>query len=58
MNLDGSIFFGFSNSTKMCVIFQVEKLEDGTPGRYKVTMKNTETGEEVVDEFNTVCAFL
>lgn len=33
---------------------KVEKLEDGTPGRYKVTMKNTETGEEVVDEFNTI----
>eukprot|EP00112_Aurelia_sp_Birch-Aquarium-sp1_P007826 Seg1854.4 transcript_id=Seg1854.4/GoldUCD/mRNA.D3Y31 product="hypothetical protein" protein_id=Seg1854.4/GoldUCD/D3Y31 len=34
---------------------KIEKLEDGTPGRYKVTYKSLETGEENSDEFNTVC---
>ena len=32
---------------------QIEKLEDGKPGRYRVTGKMN-SGEEFVDEFNTV----
>ena len=38
---------------KCCLRFQIEKLEDGQPGRYRVTGKMN-NGEEFVDEFNTV----
>ena len=40
------------NDLLMCV-FQVEKLEDGAPGKYRVTMKLGE-GSERVEEYNTV----
>lgn len=33
---------------------QFEKLEDGTPGKCRVYSKMQDSGEEVVDEFNTV----
>ncbi|ESO85238.1 hypothetical protein LOTGIDRAFT_235910 [Lottia gigantea] len=33
---------------------KIEKLEDGNPGKYKVTGKNTSTGDIVEEEFNTI----
>jgi hypothetical protein len=33
--------------------FQIEKIQDGTPGLYRVTSK-MDDGTEVVDEYNTV----
>lgn len=36
------------------VLFQVEELEAGTPGRLKVTAKSTETDEIFEGEYNTV----
>ena len=36
-----------------CFFCQIEKLEDGSPGLYKVTAKMND-GTEVVGEYNTV----
>eukprot|EP00794_Sanderia_malayensis_P006227 gene6227-6943_t len=33
---------------------EIEKLADGEPGRYRVSCKNQDTGEELVDEYNTI----
>lgn len=33
--------------------FQIEQMEAGEPGRYRVTARTTE-GAEIVDEYNTV----
>lgn len=39
---------------KKCVPAKVERLEEGQPGKIRVTGKMLETGEEVTDEYNTV----
>uniref|UniRef100_A0A8B9UZW7 Thioredoxin reductase 3 n=1 Tax=Anas zonorhyncha TaxID=75864 RepID=A0A8B9UZW7_9AVES len=39
---------------RKCIPTQVEKLEDGTPGRLKVTAQFTEGPETFVGEYNTV----
>ena len=38
------------------VVFQIEELEAGAPGRLKVTAKSTETDEIIEGEYNTVRA--
>ncbi|WAR25975.1 TRXR1-like protein [Mya arenaria] len=42
------------NFVRPCVPTKVEQLEEGTPGRYKVTGKYSD-GTPFEDEFNTVC---
>lgn len=37
-----------------CVPTKIEKIEDGSPGLYRVTGVKQDTGEEFVEEFNTV----
>ncbi|ELT88803.1 hypothetical protein CAPTEDRAFT_152062 [Capitella teleta] len=37
-----------------CVPYKVERLEEGTPGKYRVYSKMQDSGEEVVGEYNTV----
>ncbi len=49
------VWNGFWNYSRLFT--QIEKLEDGSPGRFRVTYKSTETGEELIDEFNTVMLF-
>ncbi|XP_067134053.1 thioredoxin reductase 1, cytoplasmic-like [Centruroides vittatus] len=39
---------------RKCIPEKIECLENGQPGRLKVTGKMVETSEEVVDEYNTV----
>lgn len=36
------------------VSFQVERIEEGKPGLYRVTASMAEDGTEVVEEYNTV----
>ncbi|XP_076807803.1 thioredoxin reductase 1, cytoplasmic-like [Clavelina lepadiformis] len=33
---------------------KIEQIAEGEPGLYRVTAKNTETGEEITEEYNTV----
>ena len=33
---------------------QVERLEEGSPGKYRVTSKAQDNGSEVVGDYNTV----
>ena len=40
---------------KKCVPTKVELIEEGPPRKLKVEYKNTETGEVLTEEFNTVC---
>ncbi|KAK3102799.1 hypothetical protein FSP39_014001 [Pinctada imbricata] len=37
-----------------CVPTKIEKLEDGTPGKYRVTGKFTDTGKEYSEIYNTI----
>ncbi|CAG0878856.1 unnamed protein product [Darwinula stevensoni] len=39
---------------KQCIPTKIEKIEDGTPPTLRVTGKYVETGEEIIEEFNTV----
>lgn len=34
----------------------IEKIEDGQPGKIRVTCKSTETDDVITDEYNTVSA--
>lgn len=42
------------HSGDSAIVFQIEELEAGTPGRLKVTAKSTESDEIIEGEYNTV----
>lgn len=35
-------------------LLQIERIQEGQPGKYRVTAKSGD-GKEIVDEYNTVC---
>lgn len=37
-----------------CTVEKVERLQEGSPGLYRVTSKMADSGEEIVGEYNTV----
>ena len=50
-----AIVLTLGNKVVLLYCVQVERLEQGKPGRYRVTAQTTD-GKEVVGEYNTVSA--
>ncbi|XP_054155150.1 thioredoxin reductase 1, cytoplasmic-like [Oppia nitens] len=42
------------NFLRPCIPTKIERIEEGSPGRLRVTANRTDTNEEIVEEYNTV----